>query len=78
MVDRCRQAFWDTYSNAADDAAHALAALRNKEAAVRDVFKRAVSRLIPPQVGVLPSSPFAKIAETLLLCVFQGFVSLMC
>ena len=47
----CRQAFWESYSKAANDAAHALAAKRNKEAAVRDLFKRAVSRLIPPQVG---------------------------
>ena len=47
----CRQAFWESYSKAANDAAQALAARRNKEAAVRDLFKKAVSRLIPPQVG---------------------------
>ena len=48
----CRQTFWEQYSKAANDAAQALAARRSKETAVRDVFKRAVAKLINPQVGI--------------------------
>lgn len=49
----CRQTFWEQYSQAANDAAQALAARRNQEAAIREVFKRAVARLIPAQVSSL-------------------------
>ncbi len=48
-----RQIFWENYSKAANDAAQSLAVRRNKEAAVRDVFRKAVARLIPVQVGPL-------------------------
>ena len=49
----CRQTFWEQYSTAANDAAQALAQRRSKEATMRDVFKRAVSRLIPAQVCLI-------------------------
>ena len=46
----CRQCFWESYSKAANDAAQSLAVRRNKEAGVRDLFRKAVARLIPLQV----------------------------
>lgn len=45
-----RQVFWENYSKAADNAAQSLALRRNKEAAVRELFRKAVARLIPVQV----------------------------
>ena len=51
----CRQSFWESYSKGANDAAQGLAVQRNKEAAVRDLFRKAVARLIPLQV--LPAPP---------------------
>ena len=56
----CRQSFWESYSKAANDAAQSLAVRRNKEAGVRDLFRKAVARLIPLQVIPPPpsSSPF--------------------
>lgn len=53
---RCRQVFWENYSKAANDAAQSLALRRNKEAGVRELFRKAVARLIPVQVLTLSSS----------------------
>ena len=56
-----RQSFWESYSKGANDAAQSLAVRRNKEAAVRDLFRKAVARLIPLQVNPLsppPPSPY--------------------
>ncbi len=52
-----RQSFWESYSKGANDAAQSLAVRRNKEAAVRDLFRKAVARLIPLQVNPHPTPP---------------------
>lgn len=60
-----RQSFWESYSKGANDAAQGLAVQRNKEAAVRDLFRKAVARLIPLQVltsmGLLSEVPLCNI-----------------